>query len=297
MPWRPPAHSVPGREGQFYAATFHAHAAFCGCGGFIEHLNSIHPRFLGAGGPPPPPPALRRALPAPEGPGGPPQHAPPNPPPEGDHQPPRRGGGAGGAGDGHAGDGDAAEEYGPEDLDLLFAAAAEDDMSFKAPSSRHQTRGPGRRAKKRLRFSPGSPRQPRLGGESRRSPSPRRTSTPKRKRGATPQAAPAAKTTPASPQTRTPSPVRRRTQTEEGSPHRPPPYIAPPPIVEDLLFPNTQKKKKFSKFDWETEAQLAACFDRPMRFFPSDLPTYPWLPKKPTTQTTFRVSFQLKAPQ
>lgn len=129
MPWRPPAHSVPGREGQFYAATFHAHAAFCGCGDFIEHLNSIHPRFLGAGGPPPPPPALRRALPAPEGPGGPPQHAPPNPPPEGDHQPPRRGGGAGGAGDGQAaGDGDAAEEYGPEDLDLLFAAAAEDDM-------------------------------------------------------------------------------------------------------------------------------------------------------------------------
>lgn len=129
MPWRPPAHSVPGREGQFYAATFHAHSAFCGCGDFIEHLNSIHPRFLGAGGPPPPPPALRRALPAPEGPGGPPQHAPPNPPPEGDHQPPRRGGGAGGAGDGQAeGDGDAAGEYGPEDLDLLFAAAAEDDM-------------------------------------------------------------------------------------------------------------------------------------------------------------------------
>lgn len=74
----------------------------------------------------------------------------------------------------------------------------------------------------------------------------------------------------------------------------PAPVIIQGPFIPDLLFPDTQKKKKFSNFDWATEYQLAAAFDRPLRHFPTDPPHYPWLPKKPLTPPTCRVSFKLK---
>nr|UTS84092.1 ORF2 [Torque teno virus] len=130
MPWRPPAHDIPGRESQFFAATFHMHASFCGCGDFLGHLTSISVRFPAAG--PPPPPGLRPPRPpAPAGPGGPPGHFPalPAPPAEPDNPAPRRGGGEDGAvaGAQDAGHGEA-DAYAAEDLEELFRAAAEDDM-------------------------------------------------------------------------------------------------------------------------------------------------------------------------
>lgn len=126
MPWRPPAHNVQGREGQWFASTFHAHAAFCGCGDFIGHLNSLAPRLSNNQGPPHPPALNRPPAQGPEGPGGPivPLPALPAPP----DPPPRPGGGEDG-GDAARGAGGAAEgAYGEEDLELLFAAADEDDL-------------------------------------------------------------------------------------------------------------------------------------------------------------------------
>lgn len=126
MPWRPPAHNVQGRESQWFASTFHAHASFCGCGDFIGHLNSLAPRFPNNQGPPHPPALNRPPAQGPEGPGGPivPLPALPAPP----DPPPRPGGGEDG-GDAARGAGGAAEgAYGEEDLELLFAAAEEDDM-------------------------------------------------------------------------------------------------------------------------------------------------------------------------
>nr|BAB79311.1 ORF4 [Torque teno virus] len=297
MPWRPPAHNVQGRESQWFAACFHGHASFCGCGDFIGHINSLAPRFPNNQGPPHPPALNRPPAQGPESPGGsilplPALPAPPDPPP-------RPGGGEDG-GDAARGAAGAAEgAYGEEDLELLFAAAEEDDMSPKAPKARHTSRRTTRGAKRSLQFTPSPRRLSPVGRKRpRRNASPRRrTSTPRAKERGAPPAAPAAETPPASPQARPQTPPRRRPETPPGSTHRPGPYIAPPPYIPDLLFPNTQKKKKFSNFDWATEYQLATAFDRPLRHYPLDLPHYPWLPKKPNTHSTYRVSFQLKAPQ
>nr|BAB79316.1 ORF3 [Torque teno virus] len=140
MPWRPPVHSVQGREDQWFASFFHGHASFCGCGDAVGHLNSIAPRFPRAG-PPRPPPGLEQPNPpqqGPAGPGGPPAIlALPAPPAEPDDPQPRRGGGDGGAAAGAAGDrGD--RDYDEEELDELFRAAAEDDLEptrFPTPIS------------------------------------------------------------------------------------------------------------------------------------------------------------------
>lgn len=130
MPWRPPIHSVQGREDQWFASFFHGHASFCGCGDPVSHLNSIAHRFPHAG-PPRPPPGLDQPNPpeqGPAGPGGPPAIlALPAPPAEPDDPQPRRGGGDAGAAAGAAGDrGD--RDYDEEELDELFRAAAEDDL-------------------------------------------------------------------------------------------------------------------------------------------------------------------------
>lgn len=128
MPWRPPVHNVQGRENQWFAAFFHGHAAFCGCGDPVGHLNGIAPRFPNAS-PPRPPPGLDQLNPeGPAGPGGPPAILPALPAPADPEPAPRRGGGAdGGAAAGAAA---AADHTGYEEGDLedLFAAAAEDDM-------------------------------------------------------------------------------------------------------------------------------------------------------------------------
>lgn len=128
MPWRPPLHNIPGRENQWFASVFHAHAAFCGCGDVVGHLNSIAPRFPNAGPPRPPPGIDQPNLEGPEGPGGPPRAVPALPAPADPEPAPRRGGGA--DGDGAAGAAAAADHGGYEEGDLedLFAAAAEDDM-------------------------------------------------------------------------------------------------------------------------------------------------------------------------
>lgn len=71
--WCPPVHGVNGREHQWYECCYRAHAAFCGCGNFIDHLVALGDRYgfrpgprapgaPGVGGPDVPP---RRALPAP----------------------------------------------------------------------------------------------------------------------------------------------------------------------------------------------------------------------------------------
>lgn len=126
MSWRPPAHNVQGREGQWYASFFHSHNCFCGCGDPVGHLNRIAPRFPNARGPPPPP-ELNQAL-GPPNPGAPPAILPALPPPANpdDQQPPRRGGTAAEGAAGHGDGADAAADYGEEDLELLFAAADED---------------------------------------------------------------------------------------------------------------------------------------------------------------------------
>lgn len=73
MSWRPPAHNVEGQEGLWYRSVFQSHAAFCGCGDFVGHLNRLAER-LGRPQPPRPPggppgPAIRvlPALPPAEG--------------------------------------------------------------------------------------------------------------------------------------------------------------------------------------------------------------------------------------
>ncbi|BAB20603.1 hypothetical protein TTV2_gp1 [Torque teno virus 2] len=72
--WRPPAHDVTGLERNWYESCFRSHAAMCGCGNFIDHLNDLASRFGRPPNPRPPgapqPPPIRPlpALPAPEGP-------------------------------------------------------------------------------------------------------------------------------------------------------------------------------------------------------------------------------------
>lgn len=118
--WQPPVHNAPGIERQWYDSVWRSHAACCGCGDVIGHLNDLAARFGRPGNPRPPgapqPPPVRPlpALPAPE----PPADRAPWPMAGGGDE----GGAAGGGRD--AGDGGpaAADE---EDLDALFAAAEE----------------------------------------------------------------------------------------------------------------------------------------------------------------------------
>lgn len=127
MPWRPPAHNIQGRENQYFAAVYHAHAGFCGCGDPIGHLIVIAARYPQAG---PAPPAGPQA-PAPAGAGGAPPGLPalPAPPHQADNPQPRPTGGDGGAAGGAQDGGDEGPgAYGEEELEELFRAAAEDDM-------------------------------------------------------------------------------------------------------------------------------------------------------------------------
>ncbi|BAB20601.1 unnamed protein product [Torque teno virus 23] len=121
MSLTPPAHNASGIERNWFESCFRSHAAVCGCGHFVNHLNVPAARYAFNGGPTPPggprsgPPQIRRALPAP---------APPEPPA---HNPWRGGdagdaAGRGGGRDAGAGGG----EYAPEELDALFAAVEED---------------------------------------------------------------------------------------------------------------------------------------------------------------------------
>lgn len=75
--WSPPAHDARGIERQWYECVWRSHAACCGCGDFINHLNDLAARFGRPVGTRPPttpqpavpqPPVLRPmpALPAPE---------------------------------------------------------------------------------------------------------------------------------------------------------------------------------------------------------------------------------------
>ena len=126
MTFRAPTIQGGVRDQQWFEACVRSHAAFCGCGDPVLHFNNIATRFhyLPAtsspldptGGAPPRRPQLRRlaALPA----------APPSTP---ESQPWRGGGGDDGAGGPDAAGGPVADaEYGPEDLDDLFAAIEAD---------------------------------------------------------------------------------------------------------------------------------------------------------------------------
>nr|BAB79341.1 ORF2 [Torque teno virus]BAB79395.1 ORF2 [Torque teno virus] len=128
MSWRPPLHSIQGREDQWYAGIFHTHFAFCGCGDPVGRINRIAHRFPNAGPPRPPPGLDQPNLGGPEGPGGAPRALPALPAPAEPEPAPRRGGGA--DGDSAAGAAAAADHggYDEGDLEDLFAAAAEDDM-------------------------------------------------------------------------------------------------------------------------------------------------------------------------
>lgn len=74
--WVPPVHNINGRCHQWYEGCYRTHAAFCGCGNFINHLVALGdqygfrpgPRAPGAPGVREPPAPLRRALPAPPAP-------------------------------------------------------------------------------------------------------------------------------------------------------------------------------------------------------------------------------------
>ena len=70
--WSPPAHDARGIERQWYECVWRSHAACCGCGDFVGHINDLAHRFGRPPGSRPPttpqPPAVRAlpALPAPE---------------------------------------------------------------------------------------------------------------------------------------------------------------------------------------------------------------------------------------
>lgn len=72
MSWSRPAHDAAGIERKWYDCVWSSHAACCGCGDPVSHLNRLAAR-LGRPAPPGPPPTPRQqsvrplpALPAPE---------------------------------------------------------------------------------------------------------------------------------------------------------------------------------------------------------------------------------------
>lgn len=101
MSWRPPAYNLAQREEHWYQSIVSSHATFCGCTDLIRHFCILASRFSTT-------PSVIPALPAPPE---------PQPRPGGNTE-----GAAGDPGDAAAG------HYGEEDLEELFAAAAEDDM-------------------------------------------------------------------------------------------------------------------------------------------------------------------------
>lgn len=71
--WQPPTHNVPGIERNWYESCFRSHAAICGCGDFVGHINHLAttlgrpPRPGPPGGPRTPQIRNLPALPAPQG--------------------------------------------------------------------------------------------------------------------------------------------------------------------------------------------------------------------------------------
>ena len=121
MSWSRPVHNASGIERNWFESSFRSHAACCGCGDFIGHINALARRYGFVPGPPPPggprpPPATLTSTPSPEN----------NPRPA---LPWRGDGGGDAAASGRGGDGErgaAGEDYRPEDLDELFAALDEE---------------------------------------------------------------------------------------------------------------------------------------------------------------------------
>ncbi len=126
--WVPPVHNVNGRCHQWYEGCYRTHAAFCGCGNFINHLVALGdlygfrpgPRAPGAPGVGGPPAPLRRALPAPPAPE-PSQQANNN----NNQRWPGDGGSEGGAAGGEASSGGA--DLPEDDLDGLLAALDDEE--------------------------------------------------------------------------------------------------------------------------------------------------------------------------
>ncbi|BAB79319.1 unnamed protein product [Torque teno virus 28] len=263
MSWRPPAYNLAQREEHWYKAILESHSTFCGCSDVVRHFCVLASRLATN-------PSVIPALPA---------------PPE---QQPRPGGDTEGA-PGDPGDAGAGR-YAEEDLEELFAAAAKDDMRRvqKTPNG-NPVRGSHRKPRRRrLLFTQSTPKRAREQPVRRRD-SPRR-GDPKT---ATTQAAQPAATAAASPQRGTQTSPGRRPPTPERSPLGPPPIIIQGDPIPDLLFPSTGKKRKFSKFDWETEAEIGRWLRRPMRFYPSDPPHYPWLPPKRDIPKICKVNFKI----
>lgn len=109
MSWRPPNYNAYGREEAWYRSILSSHNCFCGCIDPVRHLNIIAGRLAN------PAPATDSIRPLPALP------APPEPQP-------RQAGGSEDAAGVRGEEGDGGGAYGEEDLEELFAAAAEDDM-------------------------------------------------------------------------------------------------------------------------------------------------------------------------
>lgn len=115
MSWSRPVHDATGIERNWYESAFRSHAACCGCGNFIYHINTLATRYgFAPGAPPPGGPRPGPAIPV------------------GEPRPalPWRGGGApGGDGGDPEGGGDAGApegDYRADELEELFAAVEGD---------------------------------------------------------------------------------------------------------------------------------------------------------------------------
>ena len=115
MSWSRPVHDASGIERNWYESTFRSHAACCGCGSFINHINHLADRYgFTAGAPPPGGPRPRPPVPVDT----------PRP-----ALPWRGGGEPGGDGADRQGDGDGGaggDDYRADELEELFAAVEGD---------------------------------------------------------------------------------------------------------------------------------------------------------------------------